>query len=365
MATTTTAWHLTDVSYVASLDDAAAWAYHGIAEVERAHYTALLGDDDLADTAQQVHTDMAHQQYERTALVVAVLGSDGDASAVVGHAAVVLPQTSNPRLASMHVVVHPDHRGRGIGTALLERAEAIAAAAGRTVLQAEPHFAREPGDGEPGVEPSTGSGRVPAETIGFQLRRGYRLEQVERRSVLPLPVEPDRLDAFVAEARSNASGYRSHTWWGSVPDEWLDAFALLETRMSTDAPLGGLAFEEDPYDAGRVRDTLDTIRDRGDQPLTTAVEHEASGELAGMTMFVVPDGKPFAFQWDTIVLHAHRGHRLGMLVKALNLQELARTRPDVRRVHTWNAEENDHMLGINVALGFRPAGGAAVIQKLL
>jgi GNAT superfamily N-acetyltransferase len=70
-------------------------------------------------------------------------------------------------------------------------------------------------------------------------------------------------------------------------------------------------------------------------------------------------------QESTVVLPAHRGHRLGMLVKAVNLQAHARLRPDTRRIYTWNNEDNAHMLAINVALGFRPAGGSAEMQARL
>ena len=52
----------------------------------------------------------------------------------------------------------------------------------------------------------------------------------------------------------------------------------------------------------------------------------------------------------------HRGHRLGMLVKLSNLRRLRAEYPAVERVVTYNAAEIDHMLAINVALGFRPAG---------
>ena len=45
-----------------------------------------------------------------------------------------------------------------------------------------------------------------------------------------------------------------------------------------------------------------------------------------------------------------------MLVKIRNLRRLLAEYPAVERVITFNAAENDHMLAINVALGFRPAG---------
>jgi len=39
--------------------------------------------------------------------------------------------------------------------------------------------------------------------------------------------------------------------------------------------------------------------------------------------------------------------------------------PDVERVHTWNASENDHMWRINESLGYRTAWVDAIWQKLI
>ena len=69
------------------------------------------------------------------------------------------------------------------------------------------------------------------------------------------------------------------------------------------------------------------------------------------------------WQGDTLVHGDHRGHRLGMLVKVANLEAMAAERPSTRRVHTWNAGENQWMLAINVALGFRRVATEGAWQK--
>jgi GNAT superfamily N-acetyltransferase len=366
-------WRLIDVApgqdggpLESMLDGPQGWALRGAQRVARAVAQEKFGHADEAFDAAEYETKLRHQEDQRVHLVVAVEGADGDPEAVAGIALVFLPTSANQHLAEIEVTVLPDRRGRGLGTELLERAEGLARAAGRGTLQGWVGFGAHVGG--PQVTPTTGTGTAPAGApgLGFVLARGYVVEQVERRSQLDLPVAPERLEAFAAEARAKAAGYRTHVWHGHVPEEWVEPFALLETRMSTDAPTGGLDWREDVWDAGRVRRNEQQIAEMGRDFVITAAEHEASGELAAMTMLTWHrEPREFAFQWDTIVLRAHRGHRLGMLVKAVNLQQLAALRPGTRRVHTWNAEENSHMLAINVALGFRPAGGAAAVQKLL
>jgi len=181
------------------------------------------------------------------------------------------------------VEVHPDHRRRGIGTALADRGEQIAADAGRTTLFAWSSAPREAGDDEDALVPATGVGRLPAGSAGvrFALGRGYTIEQVERMSRLDLPVDPDRLAAFEAEARAKAGDdYRVHTWEG-IPEEWHEGYAQLMTRMSTDVPQGELDFGEETWDAERVRTHFEERAASGQRLLTTLVEHVPSGEIAG------------------------------------------------------------------------------------
>lgn len=127
--------------------------------------------------------------------------------------------------------------------------------------------------------------------------------------------------------------------------------------MSTELPTGGLEIGERRWDAERVRAAEEAIRGAGRTLLTTVAEHVASGELVAFTMLVLPNGKPeVVLQEDTVVHRTHRGRRLGMLIKTANLELLASAEPRARRLHTWNAKENRHMLAINEALGFVDVG---------
>jgi hypothetical protein len=240
---------------------------------------------------------------------------------------------------------------------------------GRTHMTAGSDQRAEPPEGPGTIAAATGAGRVVADDEGprFLLSRGFVLEQVERYSVLDLPFDEELVARHRAEAEAHAGpDYRLVSWVNHAPQEWVDEYAVLNTRMSTDAPSGGLEWEEDVWDAERVRTTEKQYQDRELALLVLAAEHVPTHTLAAFTCFMaVPNTDEFVHQDDTLVVKEHRGRRLGMLVKTANLQRLAAERPAVRRVGTWNAEENSYMLAINVALGFRPAGGSGEWQLKL
>ena len=56
-------------------------------------------------------------------------------------------------------------------------------------------------------------------------------------------------------------------------------------------------------------------------------------------------------QEDTTVVAAHRGHRLGMWLKATMLLWVNELGVDIETIDTWNAESNAHMIAVNEELG--------------
>jgi len=253
-----------------------------------------------------------------------------------------------PTTGWAHVGVLPPFRRRGIGQALAEAVEGIAREAGRSKLVA---YAPSPDAPGPRIASPTGFGSVPAENpeVHFLVGRGYRLEQVERFSRLPLP--------FTGAVPTPPDGYRLQHWAGFTPDEWLEDMAHLYTRMSIDAPSAGLDEPEDVYTVDRVRVLEEEQAKSPLLPVTVAVEHVASGRLAGFSTLLVPREPSRAVQQDdTLVLSEHRGHRLGMLLKLANLRHLELVHEGHPSVTTFNAEENRFMLDINEAVGFVPLG---------
>ena len=69
--------------------------------------------------------------------------------------------------------------------------------------------------------------------------------------------------------------------------------------------------------------------------------------------------------YDTAVVPAHRGHGLGLALKAAMVDWLQQEHAPVREIETNNAEDNAHMLRVNEELGFRSAKRTFVYQAEL
>ena len=99
--------------------------------------------------------------------------------------------------------------------------------------------------------------------------------------------------------------------------------------MSTDEPSGGLETIVDKWDADRVRQHDERQNGSGRTLFMSVIEHVPTGSLVGYSELgrLVGDDQP-AVQEDTLVVRAHRGHRLGMLLKAANTQFMIDHAPD-------------------------------------
>jgi GNAT superfamily N-acetyltransferase len=312
-------------------------------DVAQAAARAEYGDRHTAWAPSEVRAKYRHQRDERRLAWAAVHDDE-----VVGQLEVVLPVTDNTHRADLSIAVLPSRRRRGVGSALLGVAEQAAVDDGRTVMLAESDIA----DGHD--DPAR----------GFAARHGYHAQLQELRSDLTLPLPDTALDALAADAASRAAGYEVLTSWDGLPDEWLADRAYLSRRMSTDAPAGGVSRDEEEWDAERVRHGYELGRAQGRRIVESVVRHEQTGRLVGFTILAVALHTPdVAYQWDTLVLREHRGHRLGLLLKVANLRALVAGMPGVTRVSTWNAEQNEPMLRVNRAMGFEPVGRLTEWQK--
>lgn len=342
-----------------SLDAPGADEFRTYIGVRNAVEADVIGTDLLAPTPDELLPEFRSNPTRKRSHFTASV--DG---VVVGRAVVTTRPHSPGAGADLIVDVLPEHRRAGIGSALLSRIEAAALAEGERVLKASvAHTVSTPGER---IVPPTGFGELPADDPGVRFlgRHGYALEQIVRISVLDTAGLADRLPALAEEARIAAGdGYRIVSWIGPTPAEWLDDLAVLHTRMSTDAPLAGLQGQVDSWDAARVAAHDARIGEGGQTVLSTGALHVESARLVGFSEIYVPKGRSVAMQEDTLVLREHRGHRLGMLLKADTARELLRRAPHVEAVVTYNAEENRPMLDVNEALGFRPIGYEGGWQK--
>jgi GNAT superfamily N-acetyltransferase/RimJ/RimL family protein N-acetyltransferase len=262
----------------------------------------------------------------------------------------------NTRVTWIDVRVRPEWRNQGIGISLFDHLESIARESGRPFVQGQAVHEVVPGG--PRLESPTGFGSLPRDeaTVRFLLGRGYNLEQVNRMSILHLPVMATTLAEHLATAQERAGkDYRVVTWAGDTPERWLDDVALIMNRMSTDAPSGNLEIEEETWDAERVRHHDEQRRQSGRVRLVAAVEHVPGGRLVAFNGLSVPGERTRPVQQGvTLVLREHRGHRLGMITKIANIQQLQAFSPESPSIITDNAEENRPMLDVNEAVGFVP-----------
>ena len=323
-------------------------------EVER------WGDDRLAYSPAEMLAIYSDEAYEKRQAFAAW---DGDAC--VGRTVSWWERDPAAKTGTVIVEVAPAYRRRGLGSRLLELAERVITDLGRSIYMGWVDYPIAqlalPG---PRLSAPDGDAAIPAEltSVRFATRHGYVIGQLERSSVLAIDGRVDEFRAQSARREAAASDYRLVGWVDHVPDEFVDSYAAARARMALDVPAGGLTIDEEQWDADRVR-VHEAQATSGGRTLLVQAAVAPDGSVAGYTELELPPGKPVAYQSDTLVVAAHRGHALGMRMKLANLVRLGEVAPDRTTVYTWNADENEHMLAINIALGFEPHGISAEFQR--
>jgi RimJ/RimL family protein N-acetyltransferase len=248
----------------------------------------------------------------------------------------------NLEMAWLAVRVAPAYRRWGHGTAVLGRLEELAQEMGRTLFHV--------GDWESDA------------TVAFAAATGYRRKSAEIRRLQVVAEAPDAAP-IRDEAQRHAADYELLRIEGYAPDELLPGLVEI-TEAINDAPLDDLDYEDEVYSEERVHAYERAQIESGMRLRRVVARHRPTGDLAGHSVVVVDGEQPtIAEQHDTTVVRAHRGHRLGLLLKTEMLLWLAEAEPQLERIYTWNAESNRHMIAVNERLGYDVLGRVVEFQR--
>ena len=265
---------------------------------------------------------------------------DGDEP--VGTASIDASDYDNLEMAWLSVRIAPGLRRLGLGVEALRQVEGLAVEMGRPLLLLD------------GLDNEA--------TLGVAAAAGYERRSAEIRRVQVVADAPDPRP-IRDEALRHARDYELLRLERYAPDELLPALVDL-TAAINDAPLDDLEWEDEVYSPERVRAYERAQIESGYRFRRVVARHRPTGELAGHTVVVVDSQEPtYAEQHDTSVVRAHRGHRLGLLLKAEMLLWLADAEPQVERITTDNAESNRYMIAVNERLGYHPVARILEFQR--
>lgn len=310
---------------------------------------------ELANALHRVDTPWTRPQTPTLAAGRFAHGWDGEpetpylarvGDTVVGSGLLSTSDYDNLDLAWFNVAVHPEHRRQGHGSAILAVLVEEARRRGRATLGAE-------------------GWDLPA-THGFALHHGFerKLAEINRRQFLA-DVDWLELDKRYDAALPHARDYVLERWSVPTPVDRLDALAEMASAIN-DAPLDDLDYEDEVFTPERMAAYETATAGRGERLYRLVARHVPSGALAAQTVITVSEEDPtWGDQHDTSVTRAHRGHRLGLLLKAEMLRWLREDEPQLQTVDTWNAESNDHMIGVNEVLGYRVMAREWAYQRAL
>ena len=249
-----------------------------------------FGPDDVAALKEWVElanaVRLADSPWETEATLLRVearfrVGWDGEPSTpylatvdgtVVGGGAISISEYDNLHLAWLGVVVHPDHRRQGYGSAIVAFLEDEARRLGRTSV------------GMDGWESDA--------TRGFAAKHGFdkKHQSINRRQHLA-DVDRAELDKRYDEALAAATDYVLERRRFPTPDAELAELAEMASAIN-DAPTDDLEIEDEVFNAERMKAYEDACAFRQERAYRVVARHVPSGQLAGQTVVVVDSEQP-------------------------------------------------------------------------
>ncbi|MFC4638016.1 GNAT family N-acetyltransferase [Deinococcus hohokamensis] len=239
----------------------------------------------------------------------------------------------NLHAAHARLVVHPQWRRQGLGRAVTTALEQAARGAGRTLVTF-------------GTTSRAPAGEAYAQTLGAEPALPMRQSRLDLQAL-----DQTLIDRWLV--RPENEPYRLHTWT-VIPDDFLERAADMMMVMNT-APRGDLEVDDWTITPEMIRAWDTMIEEAGEQRFMMATEDTCTGQLDGYTeVFWSPERASLVYQGATAVRPSARGLGLGKWLKGAMLRHVQAQCPGARWVRTNNANVNEAMLGINVALGFEP-----------
>ncbi|WP_112139414.1 GNAT family N-acetyltransferase [Glycomyces dulcitolivorans] len=310
-----------------------------------------------ADTPENPKTT---ERFFRTLFTHVMPGRDphwfaavGDDGAALGYTRVGFFTDDNLELAMFELFVHPDHRGGAVETGLLDHLESYSREHGRTtILTATPVY------WEGGPERDESRARL-LESRGYELA----LTTVNRRSPTdPLGAEEEQRRYEEALAKAG-DAYEVRQWTGAAPEDLVLTMCRMETMINGEIPLGEIEVELEQMTPEKLRAKEAVYAAEGRVWLHSVAVERATGEVRAWTEIALDDGDDVnGLQGITIVDPAHRGHRLGLLLKLANLRRLREHSPTTRWIWTDNADVNAPMIAINELMGYETVDAGAEYQ---
>ena len=246
--------------------------------------------------------------------------------------------------------VDPELRRRGHGTAALHVLENYTRSLGRQSLVVNV------------MEGSNEVGRAPNRS--FAPLMGYRIADEAVRRDIAWPRPTGELDRLHSAWEPFAADYEIVLWQGSTPNEWVADRIHLSAVMPSEAPYADLDVHEEKWDEQRLREHEHTVKQMGRELFVAVALHRPTHRLVGYSELT--SSREFtetAYQWDTFVLKAHRGHRLGGLLKIANMKQPGFAEMNVSRISTFNSSLNEPMIRVNDELGSQVTESSVMWRK--